>query len=124
MSWSKKKNNHFLAMWDMYGLESLFDVNKANKEYKIWEKSKMWSLLKEEDHTPPPRGIPVNMLILRARFNSQRKYEIYEFKTTLTYDQVKEHFASDPNTMAKLIREKGYKIYSDRIENDNKQVVF
>lgn len=125
MSWSKKKKktNHFLAVWDMLGLESLHDVGAHLKEVEEWEKKKIWSVLKEEDSEPKPLGPPLPALILRARVNSHRNYEIYEFHSELSYDEIKQQFEKNPNTIAQAIRNVGYKIYSDRSEK-NRQVIY
>ncbi len=120
---SKKKTlNHFVAVWDMYGLESLHDVRKAKDDHDAWEKEKIFSILKEEREPIKPRGIPLQYLILRARMNSQRNYEIYEFESKLSFDEVEKQFKKNPQAMADAIRSVGYKIYSDRAEY-NKQVI-
>jgi hypothetical protein len=120
---SKKKTlNHFVAVWDMYGLESLHDVRKARDEHDAWEKEKIVSILKEQREPVKPRGVPLQYLILRARMNSQRNYEIYEFESKLSFDEVKQGFKKNPQAMAIAIRNVGYKIYSDRAEH-NKQVI-
>ena len=78
-------------MWDMLGLESLFDVDQHIKEHDAWEKEKIVAILKEsKTHPIKPAGIPLQMMILRARYNSQRAYEIYEFNSTMAYDELKD----------------------------------
>jgi hypothetical protein len=119
----KKKHNHFLAVWDMLGLEALFDVGAHYREVEEWEKRNIWSVLKEEDREPKPLGPPLTLLLIRARINAQRKYEIYEFTSELSYNEVFRLFESDPNTIAQSIRDVGHKIYSDR-ENSKNQVIF
>jgi len=119
----KKKLNHFLAVWDMYGLESLHDVIEAKKLYDEWEKGKMMAILKEELYPPQPRTIPLNVLLLRARVNSHRYYEIYEFTTPFSFQEIKNMFKEDPQTMANTVREVGYKIYSDLVEIDKRVIV-
>ena len=55
------------------------------------------------------------MLLLRARANSQRQYEIYSFgvEGELSLEEMKEMFNNNPQYFVDLIREKGVKIYSD-----------
>lgn len=121
---SKKENSrHYLAMWDMYGLECLFDVSKAIDEYTQWEKEKIIYVLKGEESPPKPRGIPVEMLILRAKVNSQRRYEIYEFMSTLTYKEIEKTFKSEAQIIVNWIRENGYKVYSDYIAEGKEWVI-
>lgn len=124
MGWSKKKKtNHFLAVWDMLGLESLHDIGAHYKEVEEWEKKKIWNVLKEEDSEPRPLGPPLPLLLIRARMNTHRNYEIYEFHSELSYDEVKQQFVENPNTIAQSIRNIGHKIYSDRSEYI-KQVIY
>jgi hypothetical protein len=110
----KKKLNNFVAVWDMYGLESLYDVLQAKKDFDEWEKKKIVAILKEEQEPLRPRGIPLQYMLLRARMNSQRNYEIYEFVSELSYNKVVEQFKKNPQAMADAIRSVGNKIYSDR----------
>ena len=119
----KKKLNHFLAVWDMYGLESLHDALEAKKQFDDWEKAKMMAILKEEPYPPQPRTIPLNVLLLRARVNTHRCYEIYEFTTPFSFAEIKKMFEEDPQTIADSIREIGYKVYSDRLAVDKRVIV-
>lgn len=119
----KKKLNHFLAVWDMYGLESLHDVLHAKKLHDEWEKAKVLAILKEEKIPPAPKIIPLNTLLMRARVNSPRFYEIYEFATPFSFQEISKMFKEDPQTMADTVRKVGYKIYSDRVEIDKRVIV-
>lgn len=117
----KKKLNHFLAVWDMYGLECLLDVGKLKDEHIEWEKKKIWAELKEDQFKDIEPKLPLQFMIMRARVNSQRQYEIYEFTSEIPYDDVKSLFETDPQTIVDSIRRVGYKVYSDRTEK--KQVI-
>ena len=123
--YSSKKNKakHYLAMWDMQGLECLFDVDLHMNKYNEWEKQKVVSILKEEQVPIQPQGIPLQMLILRARANSQRAYEIYEFNSTVKYDELKEAFNDNPQPIVEWIRENGKQVYSDYIKQERKMIV-
>ena len=123
MSSSRKKIKHYLAMWDMEGLECLFDVNYHMDRYSEWEKQKVVAILKEEQLPARPTGIPLQMLILRAKFNSQRSYEIYEFNSTLKYKELTEAFNDNPQPLVEWIRENGKKVYSDYVKSDRKMIV-
>jgi hypothetical protein len=103
----------WLAMWDMYGLESLINVTE-------WEHKRTIAILKEEKLTGYPN---LQMLILRAKFNSQRHYEIYSFQSDdLTRPDIEKQFKDNPQFMVELIRSQGEKIYSDRVST-HKQVI-
>jgi hypothetical protein len=53
---------------------------------------------------------------LRARFNTQRHYEIYAIGVdgTITQEDIRDMFETDPQYAADLIRARGERIYSDR----------
>ena len=121
---SRKKIKHYLAMWDCNGLECLYDVDSYNKELVEWEKKKIVSILKDE-HVQPvkPMTIPLQMMILRARFNSQRAYEIYEFNSTLKYKELTEAFNDNPQPIVEWIRANGKKVYSDYVKQERKMIV-
>jgi hypothetical protein len=93
----------FLFMWDMYGLEHCQDVTAV-------EKRNMMNALKGQRLERP---INLNSMLLRARFNSQRNYEIY----TMTVEQgIKESdviawFDSNPQEAVDQIRARGRKLY-------------
>ena len=110
-------------MWDMQGLECLFDVDYHMDRYNEWNKQKVVAILKDERIPNQPGGIPLQMLILRAKFNSQRSYEIYEFNSTLKYKELTEAFNDNPQPIVEWIRENGKKVYSDYVKSDRKMIV-
>jgi hypothetical protein len=110
-------------MWDCNGLESLHDVDYHMDRYNEWEKQKVISILKEEQIPARPTGIPLQMLILRARSNSQRAYEIYEFTSTLKYKELTEIFNDNPQPIVEWIRANGKKVYSDYVKSERKLIV-
>jgi hypothetical protein len=120
---SQNKTYSFLAMWDMNGLEAIYDTKSARAEIKAWEKENIFAIIKEEEHRAKPRPIPLYLMILRARANSQRSYEIYEFNSALDIDGVKELFKTDPQIIVNWIRENGYKVYSDYNSKQHNQVI-
>ena len=110
----KKKTTRFVVMWDMNGLECLLNVSKIEKEHKRWEKENIFRILKEQNTAVKPAHVPLDMMILRARVNSQRHYEIYAFDSELSEQDIRETFEDSPQVMADAIRNVGYKFYSDR----------
>lgn len=114
-TWHKmEKQNKFLAMWDCNGLECLFDITDLEHDAMI-------SGLKDEPFKTP---FNITMMMMRARFNQQRSYEIYSFTTDadISYDDVKLMFENSPQVIVNAIREKGNKIYSD-YRPDNRKVI-
>lgn len=97
--------NRFLAMWDCNGLECLFDITDHDGDM-------LMSKLKGETFKVPYN---ISMMLMRARANLQRSYEIYTFTTdsTMDYDDVKALFETDPQVIVNAIREQGNMIHSD-----------
>lgn len=103
-------------MWDCYGLECLFNISQ-------WEREVLWATLKEEQKPKPP---PLNILLLRARYNSHRNYEIYIFEAedSITENDLKEEFNNHPQSMVDFIRKNGKSIFDGRLDTvSNKRTI-
>lgn len=102
----------FIFSWCNEGIESIIDVT----EYENWDKHNTFKLIKGETIERNPINSIVQRLIMRARYNTQRYYEIYMI--TCTDDLDKEvwiqQWQDEPQFTAELIRERGYKLHSDR----------
>ncbi len=95
----------FAIMWDCHGLEACERVpNPADATF---------ALLKGEK---PPELPNLLHWELRARYNSQRHYEIYIITAQpgIEQEDIVEMFEANPQTAADTIRRIGYKFYSDR----------
>jgi hypothetical protein len=110
-------------MWDMTGLEALINVTKIEKEHEQWEKEKVWSILKEENTKPKPAHVPLMMMIMRAKANTQRHYEIYTFDSELSEEDIREAFEVYPQVIVDSIRNIGHKFYSDRADKKQQVIV-
>jgi len=99
------RQNKFLAMWDCNGLECLFDITDLEGDAMI-------TGLKGETFKTP---FNLSMMMMRARFNNQRSYEIYTFDTEadIDYNCVKDMFDNSPQIIVDAIRKNGNKLYSD-----------
>jgi hypothetical protein len=78
-------SHQFLIMWCNEGLECCIDITED-------EQRRMWRKLKGEPMTLS--AIPnYNHLLLRARYNSQRHYEIYSVEATdgITAEDIQGH---------------------------------
>jgi hypothetical protein len=104
--------NAFIFSWDCNGIESIIPISK----YEHWDKENLIRLLKEQSRTRNPLDSIVHNLILRARVNTQRRYEIYAIDCDPSLDEEfwRRQWEEHPQFTADLIREKGHKIYSDR----------
>ena len=79
------------------------------------QQRRMWQKLKGEPVSES--AIPnYQHLLLRARYNSQRHYEIYSVEATdgITAEDIKEMFEASPQTAADTIRRLGHCMHSDR----------
>jgi hypothetical protein len=103
-------SHQFLIMWCNEGLECCIDVTEDQQR-------RMWQKLKGEPVSES--AVPnYNHLLLRARFNSQRHYEIYSVEATdgITAEDIREMFEASPQTAADTIRRLGHCLHSDRAE--------
>jgi hypothetical protein len=98
----------FLVSWDCNGLETCINVSDQ-------EKKEIWNTLSNNNEST---GFfqTVNAVLLRARYNPQRHYEVYTVKVdeSINEEDMWRMFSDNPQGMADLIRERGNKIYSDR----------
>ena len=105
-------SHQFLVVWDQLGLECCIDVTEDQQR-------RMWESLQGK-HVSDSRIPNINHIMLRARFNSQRHYEIYTVQATdgITAEDIREMFEASPQTAADTIRRLGHCIHSDRAERD------
>ncbi len=111
-----ERSSRLLLMWCNEGLECCVNITKIDQKI-------MWETLKGKDsQTCLPN---LNAMILRARFNQQRHYEIYtvDVDDSITASDMIDLFEDNPQGMADLIRERGYKLYSDRAERSKERIV-
>lgn len=109
-------NHQFLVMWCNEGLEYVVDIT-ADEQRRAWEQLR--------GELPSERAVPnLGQLILRARYNSQRHYEIYtvEAVSGITEQDLREMFEADPQSAANLIRQRGHCLHSDR-EDSSRTVI-
>lgn len=99
----------FAIMWDCRGLEAVQRIpDPADTTF---------ALLKGAE---PPKLPNIMHWQLRARYNSQRHYEIWIITATAGIDEadIKEMFENDPQGAADTIRRIGQCYHSDRASQD------
>jgi hypothetical protein len=103
------QGNTFLLSWDCNGLEAVINITAIDAE-------RTWAAL--QDRSGPNLNHIVSGIILRARYNSQRHYEIYtvNMDSSISESDIRAMFEDTPQVMADLIRERGHKMYSDRVD--------
>lgn len=111
----RKKSTDFIAMWNSEGLECIFNLSEWKVKDELWEQAKIWSTLKDEKHHPREL-VPLQHMLLRAKVNSQRFYEIYTFRSDPGIDEetIRELFENTPQFIVDFIRKNGTQVYSDR----------
>ena len=101
----------FVVVWDNTGLEYVGNVTE-DEQRRVWG---------ELNSKPVSSQLPnVNHLVLRARYNSQRHYEIYLIAATdgITTNDIRNMFEASPQTAADTIRRLGHCYYSDRVDKN------
>lgn len=108
--------NVFLLSWDCEGIEAVINVTN-------YEKETAWALLQDQQPKSNLNSI-VQQLLLRARYNPQRHYEIYTMTAvdSISEDDIRDMFESDPQGSAELIRDRGNKVFSDRREISKQRI--
>lgn len=113
----KLDSETYVLAWDMYGLESCICASQIEKE-------RVWNVLANKDVQHESVGHILHMLTMRARFNTQRCYEIYaiDVDSSITKEDLTQQFEECPQEMAELIRSRGRKLFSDHSESDRQKV--
>lgn len=94
----------YIVMWDCYGLESLINVT-------LNEQENILAVLREE---PVKYSNPLHHMLIRARVNYQRNYEIYTFDSELLDDELRDLFSDDTQSIVDSIREVGKVLFDGR----------
>lgn len=111
----------FIISWCCEGLEGIVPID----QYEKWDEQKVFRILQgtvQDNERNPMNGI-LQSMVLRARYNMQRRYEIYAIEATdgINENDIREMFENAPHHAADTIRRIGVKIYSDRQTESLKQ---
>jgi len=98
--------NDFIISWDQFGLEGIIDITGKRQKHTF-------AVLSGGES---PRIPGLTGMLMRARMNPQRNYEVYALSCDeeIDEDYIREMFNDDPQFIVNMIREKGVKIFSDR----------
>ena len=93
---------YYITMWCNSGVECVQDIT----EFQDWDTANAFALLSGEHSKPSPLNSQVSAMCLRARFNTQRSYEIYVFTSTedVCEEDIKSWADSSPQTYADWVR--------------------
>lgn len=102
----------FLCVWNSYGIESVIDIT----EYEFEEEALLIEMIQTGQPAASKFGSILTGLMLRARFNPQRNYEIYAVQAvdSITDKDIVDMFNANPQSAANTIRKNGVKLFSDR----------
>ena len=107
----------FLLSWDMTGIEAVVDISQ-------FEKEAMWDTLQDKSSSGKINSV-MGHILMRARANPHRHYEVYTVHIAgiMSEDDVRAMFDSDPQGMADLVRDRGNKIHSNRLNEAYQKIV-
>lgn len=108
--------NAYLVYWCSEGLESVVPIT----QYEPIDVENTFRILNNEEPVRNPMNSIIQMMLLRARVNGQRHYELYAIDcvNSITKEDLERMFDDNPQAAADLIRDKGVKIYGERaLEN-------
>ena len=115
---------YILSMWDQDGFECLEDITAKHPDN--FEKDQIIDILKGDEPQSNPLSQQIFAMTLRARYNSQRAYEIYIFSTedNIDFKDIKDWMTTDPQSLVEWIRVNHYsKVYSDYRPNYKPSIV-
>jgi hypothetical protein len=104
--------NAYLFMWNQFGIEAIVPIT----EYEDQSKLDMWKILKEEPTGKNPLDDILGSMLMRARFNAERSYEVYamDCEEGITEEDLVDLWDTSPQAAADLTREKGVCLFSNR----------
>jgi hypothetical protein len=101
MTIKKQSTGHFLAYFDSIGFECILDLN-------MYERDLVWSTLKG---VKPTHSLPLQQMIMRARFNPHRFPEIWSFTANIPLPKLISLSKKCPQDLADLIRANGSSVF-------------
>lgn len=109
--------NAFLFAWDQLGIESIVPIS----QYERIDIDNTMRMLADKPTVRNPLDHILRAILLRARFNSHRHYEVYSIDCSEEMDEKfwREQWDEYPQETADLIRSRGYKLFSDRAQSDS-----
>jgi hypothetical protein len=130
----KSKHSTWLLSWCSDGIEAIINVDEYQSRQLDQDKQAMWDTLAAPDPENVKKGVTaanelnrlMHSILLRARVNPQRHYEVYTIgmPTGTTEQDIRDMFEDGAaQYMVDLIREKGTKYFSDRANPQKVRIV-
>jgi hypothetical protein len=113
--------NAFIFAWHHGGIESIVPISR----YEVHDRDNIVRILSDKEAITNPLSRIITSLLLRARFNSHRCYEIYaiDCDSDINEDSWWKLWEDDPQGIADLIRSRGHKLFSDRAETHKIKII-
>jgi hypothetical protein len=113
--------NAYLVYWCEEGLESVVPIT----EYEHWDRDNTFRVLNNQETVRNPLNQLIQNMMLRARINDQRHYELYAVDCDNSIDKtdIEQMFETDPQTAADLFRKRGHRLYSNRAEMNRVRII-
>ena len=114
---------YFLISFDCNGLETLQDITEYHPDN--WDKNQLLGVMMGKAYKKAPIHQQIGMMIMRARFNTQRHYEIYvqQAEDDISAKDFAAAFNSNPQFWADYCREHhSVKLYSDRVPKGSRVI--
>lgn len=104
--------NAYLFMWNCHGIEAIVPITQYEDQTKL----DIWNILQEEPTGKNPLDDILGQMMMRARFNAERSYEIYAMDCDdgITREDLLNFWDTSPQYAADLTREKGVRMFSNR----------
>ena len=112
--------NAYLIYWCSEGLESVVPIS----QYEEIDVENTFRILNDKDPIRNPINTIIQTMLLRARYNTQRHYELYAIEADpgISGPDIETMFANNPQGAADTIRKIGIKLWSDRALADRVKI--
>lgn len=114
---------YFLISFDCNGLECLQDITEYHPDN--WDKNQLLAVMMGKAYKKAPIHAQISQMVMRAKFNPQRNYEIYiqQADEDITAANFAAAFNDNPQFWADYVREHhSVKIYSDRVRKGSRVI--
>ena len=113
--------NAYLVYWCSEGLESVVPIG----EYESIDVENTFRILNDQEPISNPLNTIIQSMLLRARYNSHRRYELYAVTAddNIRQKDIENIFETNPQGAADIIRKIGHKLWSDRVKQDRVVIV-
>ena len=101
--------NAYLFSWDCTGVDAIVPIT----QYEDWLTVNAFAVLEGKPTAPSPLDSTLNAILLRARFNAQRFYEVYavDCEQGISEQDWRDMWDTSPQQCADMIRLRGVCLY-------------